>query len=369
MKRLDGLIARTDGSVQPGRIIFSEQVQAVEASAAEGDDYIIPGLIDLQVNGSHGIDVMEAPAEALVSLSQNLATDGTTGWLPTAITAPLARIEQIHSAVGAAMAGQGRREGPAGAAILGMHLEGPFISPNRLGIHPPLNFEPRGEALERMLALRSLRLVTLAPELEGACEAIPRFCDRGVTVSIGHTDATFEQGQAAIAAGARMFTHVFNAMRPMRHRDPGVVAAAMLPSPAMAAIIPDGVHVDPVMLRLLYRSRSATGMIITTDRSAPAGARPEAAAPGRLVVARGAARTADGRLAGSIISMLDGVRLMVERVGVGVGEAALMGATNPSTLLGLEDRGRLVPGARADLILLSRELKLKAVFIGGRELG
>jgi N-acetylglucosamine-6-phosphate deacetylase len=369
MKRLGGLIACPDGSIQSGRIEFSERLQAVGPSAAEGDDYIIPGLVDLQVNGSDGIDVMEAPAEALAALSENLAMEGTTGWLPTAITAPLARIELVHSEIGAAMAGQDRGGRLACAAILGMHLEGPFIAPNRLGVHPPLNLEPRGEALERVLALKSVRLVTLAPELAGGCEAIRRFCQRGAIVSIGHSDATFEQAKLAIAAGARMFTHVFNAMRPMHHRDPGVVAAAMLPSPAMAAIIPDGVHVDPVMLRLLHRSRSAAGMIITTDKSASAGAPPHATAPGEFVIARGAARTADGTLAGSIISMLDGVRLMVEKVGVGVGEAALMGATNPSTLLGLEDRGRLVPGARADLIMLSRDLKLKAVFIGGRELG
>ena len=181
------------------------------------------------MNGSHGVDVMGGTADGSSNSAATLAREGTTAWLPTAITSPLDHIEQVHRAIADAIdirARNAHRE----RAILGMHLEGPFISPLRLGAHPRLNLEPRGEAFERVMALEHLKLMTLAPELPGALDAIRRLTSRGVAVSIGHTNATFDEAAAGIAAGARMFTHLFNAMRPLHHRDPGVVAAALATS-------------------------------------------------------------------------------------------------------------------------------------------
>lgn len=355
MRTLHGRIARADGSVASGAVRFDRRIAAVEPGAfAGGSDYIFPGFIDLQVNGSHGRDVMSAPAGVLLEISRHLACEGTTGWLPTAITAPLERIERVHAAVAEVM---GRGEEPGAAAALGLHLEGPFISPLKLGVHPGLALEPRGEALERVLALSELKLLTLAPELAGALEAIARLAARGVVVSIGHTNATLEETQKAIAAGARMFTHLFNAMRPLGHRDPGPAAAALTTDAAAAAVIPDGLHVHPEVLRLVYKARGARGMILTTDKVALGGG------------GKGAARRADGALAGGVISMLEGVRMMVGRVGATVGEAVLMAAANPAAVIGLADRGRIAPGARADLLVVGPELDLKAVFVAGRELG
>jgi N-acetylglucosamine-6-phosphate deacetylase len=302
MKQLNGVIASGDGLTFPGQISFGERIERIE-TASGGDDYLLPGFIDLQVNGSHGIDVMTAAPEEL--------------------------------------------------AMLGGHLE------------------PRGEPLECVLGLKRLRLVTLAPELPGAPEAIRRLCAREVVVSIGHTDATLAEAEIGIAAGARMFTHLFNAMRPLGHRDPGVITAALLPSAAMPAVIPDGVHVDPAVLKLVYQARGATGMILTSDRVALGGEAGTASGPVGRAPARvkdGAARLADGTLAGSVISMLDGARLMAARVGASIGAIAMMSAANPAALLGVQDRGRLKIGMCADLLLLSRDLKLKAVFIGGREI-
>jgi N-acetylglucosamine-6-phosphate deacetylase len=374
MKQLNGVIASGDGLTFPGQISFGERIERIE-TASGGDDYLLPGFIDLQVNGSHGIDVMTAAPEELAMLGGHLARDGTTAFLPTAVTAPLDQIERAHNAIATAMGEQAGRSGVsaphAQAAILGMHLEGPFISPARLGAHPPLNLEPRGAPLECVLGLQRLRLVTLAPELPGAPEAIRRLCAREVVVSIGHTDASLAEAEIGIAAGARMFTHLFNAMRPLRHRDPGVITAALLPSAAMPAVIPDGVHVDPAVLKLVYQARGATGMILTSDRVALGGEAGDASRSVGRASARvkdGAVRLADGTLAGSVISMLDGTRLMVERVGASIGAIAMMTAANPAALLGLDDRGRLKIGMRADLLLLSRDLKLKAVFIGGREI-
>jgi N-acetylglucosamine-6-phosphate deacetylase len=361
MKRLRGLIARADGSTVAGVVGFGATIETVDGAGggAEATDYIVPGFIDLQVNGRGATDVMNASAGALCELSAELAREGTIAWLATAITSPLERIEAVAATIAEAANVSG--------AILGMHLEGPFISASRLGAHPAFNLEPRGTALERVAALPALRMITLAPELDGALAAVAALSARGVAVSLGHTGASLEQAQAAVAAGARMFTHTFNAMAPLDHRHPAVAAAAMLPSPAWAAVIADGVHVHPAMLRLLYLARGAGGICLTTDRvatGATAGASPLAAA----TVADGAARMPDGRLAGSVISMLDAVRIMVERAGASVGEAALMAATNPARVLGLGARGKIEAGAIADLLVLGPRLELKAVLIGGREL-
>ena len=370
-QRLSGWIAQPDRSLIRGSVTFTDRITAIEHASDGADrDYILPGLVDLQVNGSHGIDVMDASADALATLSRHLAREGTTAWMPTAVTAPIEKIAQVDKSIARAI-GNSRRLAPAdAAAVLGMHLEGPFISALRLGAHPALNLEPRGAAFERVLAMNALRVITLAPELPGAIDAIRRLTARAVVVSIGHTNATFEQANAAVAAGARMFTHLFNAMRPLHHRDPGVIAAALAPSPALAAIIPDGVHVHPAMLRIASRARGKDGIIIVTDKVAlaNASAAEKKAARARGSIRDGAARLKDSTLAGSIISMLDGVRVMVEKVGVSVGDAAVMAATNPANLVGAGDRGRIQVGARADLIVLSRALELKSVFIAGREI-
>lgn len=382
MRHLDGFIARPDGSTQPGRVSFSERIESVgPAAGAVPADYILPGLVDLQVNGGGGVSVSSASVEALEALSLKLAGEGTVAWLATAITAPLEQIERVDAAVAAAMAPYGGAD-RAGATILGLHLEGPFIAPSRLGAHPPFALEPRGAALERVLKLSSLRLLTLAPELPGACEAVERLCARGVAVSIGHTEATFAETGAALTAGARMFTHLFNVMRPLDHREPGAIGAALAADQAYAAVIADGVHVHPEVLRLVYRAKGASGMILVTDRVSVAEdkAQPGFGASGaggvstappasleRAKLSAGAARLPDGRLAGSVISMLDGMRVVVEKVGVSVGEAALMAATNPAQVLGHGGRGLIEAGARADLLVVDRGLGLRAVFIGGRE--
>ena len=368
--KLSGVIARPDGSLIRGRVTFTDRITALEPASNGGNDYILPGFVDLQVNGSHGIDVMNASPDEIATLSRHLAREGATAWMPTAVTAPIEKIAQVHESIANAYENSRQSISSDSAAILGMHLEGPFISPLRLGAHPTLNLEPRGDAFERVLALRALRLITLAPELPGAIEAIRRLAARDVVVSIGHTNATLDEANAGIAAGARMFTHLFNAMRPLNHRDPGVIAAALAPSPAFAAIIPDAVHVHPAMLRLAVAARGKDGIILVTDKVALAQTSGVEKNVGRAraAIRDGAARLADGTLAGSIISMLDGVRVMIEQAGVSIGDAAVMAATNPAKLVGANDRGRIDVGARADLIVLSPALELKSVHIGGREI-
>jgi N-acetylglucosamine-6-phosphate deacetylase len=370
MRTLQGRIARPDGSIFAGRIRFDDTILSIEPADAASSDFILPGFVDLQVNGSHGIDVMRTTADGILEISEKLAREGATAWLPTAITSSIENIEEVHRAISGAIERQ-ERGGCAGARVLGMHLEGPFISPKRLGAHPKLNLEPHGVPLTRVTALEQLKLITLAPELPGAIEAIRMLTSRGVIVSIGHTDATFEQTAAGVAAGAAMFTHLFNAMRPINQRDPGVITAALTSPRAIPAVIADGVHLDPEILRLIYQARGATRMIVTTDKVSLAGTHADVSpnlGHGPVRIDNGAARLPDGTIAGSIITMLDAMRLMIEKVGASVGQAALMVATNPASLLGRRDLGRLQTGAVSDIIVLGPELKLKSVFLAGREL-
>ena len=366
----------------PGVIGFDHRIVKFEPRRKSIDDRLLPGFIDLQVNGAFGIDVMSASAEDLLELSRRLVPEGTTAWLPTVITSPLERLERCDAIIAEAMAAQAEMETAArrgsenepAAAILGMHLEGPFIAAGRLGAHPPLNLIPRGDALERILALRTLRLITLAPELDGALDAIRALTARGVVVSLGHSDATYDEAAAAVAAGARMFTHVFNAMRPTHHRDPGIAGAALSLRDVYAALIPDGVHVHPAILRMAWLTRQPDHVIFTTDRVALPGAENctsgtlLSGASVRAAVEDGAARLADGTIAGSIVTMHEAVKLMDRCAGIGVYGAARGASINPAHVLGLTDRGHLTRRARADLILVDRELNLKAVFVGGREL-
>jgi N-acetylglucosamine-6-phosphate deacetylase len=384
--QLTGLVlSRTKfgSAVHHADLTFDDRIVRLKKRQHPIDDFILPGFIDLQVNGACGIDVMSATANDLLELAHCLAHEGTTGWLPTVITSPLETIERVDAVIAEAMAAQAATDRTAhrggshlpSATILGMHLEGPFISPMRRGVHPPMNLLPQGDALERVSRLETLKLITLAPELEGALHAIRALTARGVVVSIGHTDATYDQTLAAIDAGARMFTHLFNAMPPLHHRTPGVVGAALSLSTARAAVIPDGVHLHPALL-----NTPNFNPVVTTDRVALAGT-DGSPMPlfGGLVseahTAEGAARLPDGSLAGSVITMLDGLHLTAKRLvangwslnGV-LSEYGEMSAFGPSAILGLTDRGRIEPGWRADLIVLDRDLNLKAVFVGGREL-
>ena len=371
-------MAGTPGA--PVRIGFDRIIRSLERSRGAVTDRLLPGFIDLQINGAYGIDVMSATAQDLLQLAARLAPEGTTAWLPTVITASLATIARCDAIIAEAMAAQhvlaqaakrGSRQ-PPGAAILGMHLEGPFISPARRGAHPPLNLLPQGQPLARVLALQTLRLVTLAPELDGALEAIPRFVARGVVVAIGHTDASYAQAVAGLKAGATMFTHLFNAMPPLHHRTPGVIGAAAgiagVAAGPYVGVIPDGVHLHPATLRLI----AGLKLVFTTDRVSVTedGAAPTIfGQPHRgLHVVDGAARLADGTLAGSTITMLDGARRMINELGGDWGRVGEVCATNPACLLSLNDRGRLAVGRRADMLLLDRQLNLKAVYIGGREI-
>jgi N-acetylglucosamine-6-phosphate deacetylase len=258
--------------------------------------------------------------------------------------------------------------GVPGPRILGVHLEGPFLAPSRLGAHPPARRrDPDIDLLARLLAAGPVRLVTLAPELPGAESLIATLLERGVAVSCGHTDATAAQAHAAFDHGARAVTHLFNAMRPFHHREPGVAGASLVRDDVIVQLIVDGVHLAPDTVRLVWRAAAGRVALVT---DAMAGA---ALGDGRydlgdvgVEIRDGVARGPDGQLAGSVLTMLEAVRNL-HTLGVPLPEALDAATAVPARVLGDPALGRLEPGAPADVVLLSDELAIERVLIGGEE--
>lgn len=335
---------------------------------------LAPGLIDLQINGFAGVDFATVRDRgALERVSSVLLATGVTAYLPTLITGPP---EQLRGALrwwhDAARDGSGP-SARAGPRVLGLHVEGPFLSPAYAGAHPAEHLRPpdAGE-LERMLdgAGGLVKLLTLAPELPGADRLIALARRRRVLVSAGHTDATYEQARAAFRAGLRMVTHLFNAMRPMHHREPGIVGAALEDDRVTAGLIADMVHVHPAMVKMAIERKGWKRVALVTDAVAAAGEADDrrrirsSVLAGRAVSVSDAPRLPTGTLAGSLLTLAAAVR-NVTSLGVPLRDAVLMASAVPASLLGRSDLGRIVPGARADLVLFDRSLRVRAVYVAG----
>lgn len=333
---------------------------------------LLPGFVDLQVNGGGGFDFADPdPAHRKAAAAFHLR-HGTTTLLPTLITDTLPRLERALRALAADVTTAGR----ALPRMPGVHLEGPFLSPRRAGAHPREAVQSaRMDAFERLWAAGggTLRLLTVAPEVPGAHEVIAAAAARGCLVAMGHTDATAEEAAAGIAAGVRHATHLFNAMAPLHHREPGAAGVALADRRVSVGLIPDGIHVHPTALALAIRLKGPGGVALTTDAISAAGSAPSPEA-GRVfplgaqqvTVREGRAVTPEGTLAGSLLTMDAAFRRVVEYGAAGVRDAARMASETPARLLGLPDRGRIVPGALADLVILEEDLTLYQVLLGGR---
>jgi N-acetylglucosamine-6-phosphate deacetylase len=255
--------------------------------------------------------------------------------------------------------------------VLGAHLEGPFLNPKRRGAHPEhLLRDPDRALFDRLLdaAGGALRLLTLAPELPGALELIAAARAAGVAVSIGHTDATYEEALRGIEAGATFGTHLFNGMRPLAQREPGVIGALLRDDRVVAGLIADGVHVHPAVLSLVYRTKGPSRVALVTDAMAAAATALISFTLGRAEVAvrDGACFLPDGTLAGSVLTMNEAVRRMRDLAGVPLADAIEMATATPARVLGMErEIGVLAPGAYADVLTLDRDLNVQEVFVGG----
>ncbi len=333
---------------------------------------VVPGFVDVHIHGAGGHDVMDGSADALDAVTSTVAPFGTTTIVATTVSAPVD--ETCRRLEGIARYARGSQNQLASstprAEIMGIHLEGPFINPKRRGVHPAEAIvPPDASTLDRLLSAADgyARILTLAPELPGALDLIGRARAAGLVVSLGHTDATYEQARDAIERGARHAVHVFNAMRPFSHRETGVLGAVLTDPEVTAEVIADGVHVDEPAIRLLLAAKGTERVLLVSDGTAATGMPDGKYRLGtfEVIVQGGICRNREGRLAGSTLTLDRAIRRVVS-LGVPLLEAIRMATLYPARRLGITSKkGELVPGADADLVLLTPQLEVAGVMTRG----
>lgn len=353
--------------IEAGKIVaVGQQADAMAGAGIETIDatglLLAPGFIDLQLNGGYGHNFTENPASIPLVAGRLLET-GVTAFLPTIITAPMScYAEAIRET---------RRVAAAGARVLGLHFEGPYLNPVRAGAHNRRWLRSPVDAdMKAWDPLDAIRLVTLAPELPGADAMIARLLDAGVVVSAGHSDVTFEQASAGFEAGVRYVTHLFNAMRPLHHREPGLIGAALADVRVWVGLIVDGVHLHRAAVDLAWKSAGPERVTLVTDAMAaqgePVG---QYRIGGQDVVVNedeGTVRLANGTLAGSVLTMDRAVRNLIQFTGCSIGDAIAAASTTPAIVLGLDGvRGRVVAGYNADLVFLTPDLYVAGTMVAG----
>jgi len=369
--------------IDEGRVLeissrSSRQLPAGVSVSDFGDGVMAPGYVDLHIHGSAGFDVMDDDAEALPAIEQLLARHGVTSYFPTTVTAPMDTISRALERLASAIekcelttAERGNRARP-----LGIHLEGPFISHIRRGVHPPENLlTPTLATFERFwqAARGRIRMMTIAPELEGALEVIAEAVRRGVSVSLGHSDADFEAAERGIAAGARHATHTFNAMRPLSHntldhRSPGILGAVLTDGRVSADIIADGVHLHPAVVKLVAGAKGPEQTVLITDAISATGMPDGRYRLGSFEVdVRDGKCMADGKLAGSVLTMDRAVRNLARFAEWDLSQSVAAATRNPARVARIANKGVLAVGADADFVVLSPAGEVLRTFIGGAE--
>ena len=327
--------------------------------------YLFPGFVDTQVNGGGGLLFNDAPTvETIATIGAAHRRYGVTGFLPTLISDDLAKVASAIEAVDQAI-----EAGVPG--VLGIHIEGPFLSERRKGVHDASKFRTLDDASLKLLtsARHGKTLVTLAPETTTP-QMIARLAASGVTVAAGHTNATYERLMEALDAGVTGFTHLFNAMSPLANREPGAVGAALDHQDSWCGVIIDGRHIHPAALRIAFRAKRHDRFMLVTDAMPSVGMVDKSfTIQGRPIhVVNGVCVDENGTLAGSDLDMASAVRNAVQLTGLDLADAAAMASTNPAAFLGLDgELGQIAPGYRANLTLLDAELKAARTWINGRE--
>lgn len=341
---------------------------------------VLPGFIDVHVHGVEGVDVLEA-AGAVAAVAARLPRYGVTAFCPTTVACVPADLARVLAGVAAARAAPA----PGSARVLPAHLESNFINPAYCGAQPPACLRlPNGERIDggpagaysgddilRVIAEHraSVGIVTLAPEIEGGLALVRTLSRAGHRVSLGHSAATYDEALAAIDAGARHATHLFNRMPPLAHRAPGLAGAVLASPHVTAEIICDGHHVHPAMVRLAIEAKRPGGVMAITDGTAGSGLAVGARArlgDQAIVVTETTAVLEDGTPAGSIVTMDGALRMLVSVVGLSIVEAARLCATTAADALGLAAQGRITAGSAADLVVLDQDLRVRQTFVAGR---
>jgi len=358
--RLGVEAALVDGVLMLGDVeVVDGLIAAVGLNGTPGKGIAAPGFVDLQVNGFAGVDFFSADAEGYRRAGEALLECGVTAYQPTFITSPE---EELTAAL---------HEVPRNGAaprILGAHLEGPFIAPERLGTHPAESRrDPDAALLERLLAAGPVSHVTLAPELAGAHELMDLLRARGVTVSCGHSNATAAEARVAFARGAKTVTHIFNAMRPFAAREPGLAGAALVTKDVVVQVILDGVHLADDTARLVWQAAGGRVALVTDAiAAARAGDGSYTLAGVDFEVEDGVARRADRVLAGSTVCMIDAVRNLVA-LGAPIAAALAAASSVPARIAGRPELGTLEPGSSADIVVLDDRLEIVRVLVAGAD--
>ncbi|WP_293716963.1 N-acetylglucosamine-6-phosphate deacetylase [Stenotrophomonas sp. UBA7606] len=345
-----------------GHVHFDQQLRTLEVEdhAGNGGDLpiILPGFIDLHVHGAAGVDLMQG-GDVARRIAHTHARYGTTTLLGTTMTAEYAEIENALRGVAQVMA----TPDADAAQIIGVHLEGPFISPQRLGAQPPRTLEATLESVQHLHALAPIKVLTIAPEIGQHTALIPALAAMGIRVQVGHSAGTYDDAVAALQAGAVGFTHLFNGMTGVDHYKPGIAAAALAHA-EYAELIPDLQHVHRGAIRMALRA--IPRLYAVTDATAATGMPDGEYALGeqRVHKCMGCVRLSTGSLAGSALTMDQALRNLVD-VGLDLADASQRVSTIQADYLGLEDRGRIAPGLRADMVVLDPQLKLQQVWIAG----
>jgi len=375
----DGVVLIEDGVI---RAVGPREAITVPAAARRvelGDKILAPGFVDVHIHGAAGHDVMEGTSEALESVAAFVLEHGTTCFVPTTLSAPSPVLLRALEGLSATMRSW-KTKPPSGAPRaepVGIHLEGPFLSAECRGVHPREHLQPPSLTLfDELLSAAggSLRILTIAPELEGASELQAATMQNGVRVALGHSNASYEQAMRAIDVGAAHAVHVFNAMRPFAHRDPGILGAVLTDDRVVAEVIADGLHVAEPALRLLLRAKSISRIALVTDGVSATGRCPGRYFLGGMEILVGddprtgqlACRNSEGKLAGSVLTQDRAVRNMMRLTGISLCDAVRMASWNPAQLIGLGDRkGSLRPGADADLVVLEPNGNVMGVMVAG----
>ncbi len=365
---LSGTVLFPDGQASEatihlsGKSIFKITPGRDSGADISTDGVIAPGFLDIQVNGAYGYDFTN-DAISVTKVAEKLPETGVTGFVPTIITSQFDTYAQRQREVGEAM-----RANSPGAHILGVHLEGPYLNPVRKGAHPPAYI--RKIDVGEILAWADpavTRTITLAPELDGALEAIRALRKAGFVVSAGHSNATFAQAMDGFEAGIKWGTHLYNAMSPFQHREPGLVGA-LLVAPIPCGLIVDGIHSHPATIKVAWKCKGPGRITLVTDCMEAMGMEPGRYILGHhtVVVDNTSARLEDGTLAGSILKKDEAVRNKMDFSGCTLAEAVRMASTTPARLLGLESKGAIAPGMDADLVVLSPKSHITHTLVDGK---
>jgi len=345
--------------VDDGRVVSVGSHESLEIPARAhfidlGESILAPGFIDIHIHGGAGHDVMTTSHDGLARFERSLTNYGVTSYCPTTVTAPLDSTVQSLAFLAQA---KSQPRNASRARPLGVHLEGPFISHARRGVHPPENLlEPTPELFDKLwqAADGNVSVMTIAPELPGAVETIKTAVARRVLVSLGHSDATLETTRAGIAAGGRHATHTFNAMRPLDHREPGILGEVLANRDVTAEIIADGIHVHPEVVELFLRAKGVDRAVLVTDGISATGMGDGRFMLGKFeVTVKGERCEYDGRLAGSVLTLDRAVRNVRDFAKLKLQHAIRLATVNPARALGQEDIGIIAPGARADFVVLN----------------